>query len=104
MNQTNNSFSFDEFLNMSEEEFLGKLMLRHSFNHVSEASMQTVAWRREFHDMQHILRGRKGRIIFEYSIPELSKTIDIVLLMNGKIFVIEYYNTAAKLDTRILLK
>lgn len=90
MNQTNNSFSFDEFLNMSEEEFLGKLMLRHSFNHISEASMQTVAWRKEFHDMQYTLRGRKGRIIFEYSIPELSKTIDIVLLMNGKIFVIEY--------------
>lgn len=93
-NSRDNSFTIGDFLKMSKHDFLGKLLDVHSANHFSEASNQTGAWLDEFCDMQRILKGKEGRIIFEYSISGLQKTIDVVLLMNGKIFVIEYKSKA----------
>ncbi len=86
----NISFSIDNFLSMSFDSFCGKLTERHSYNHTELAANQTFAWKREYEDLQQVLKEKSGRLIFEYSIPGLPKTIDVVLLMEGKIFVIEY--------------
>lgn len=86
----NVSFSVGDFCKLSETEFIGKLGLQHSANHSNLASAQTMAWKKEYTDLHHILPGRSGQILFEYSIPGLPKTIDVVLLMRGIIFVIEY--------------
>lgn len=90
MEYFNVSFSIGVFCKLSENEFIGKLDIKHSINHSNLSSAQTGAWRKEFNDMHQILQGRSGQILFEYSIPGLPKTIDVVLLMRGIVFVIEY--------------
>ena len=77
------SYEVREFLQISKEEFTGKLR---------EESWQTQTWDDEFEHLQKVLRALnvEGRIIFEYGIPSLSFVIDVVLLAEGKIFVIEY--------------
>lgn len=43
--------------------------------------------------MQHVLvpwKGEQGQIIFEYDIPRLGKRIDVVLLLRGMIFCLEF--------------
>ena len=90
MTNFNTSFSIEEFLSMSPEYFQGILMNRHKQNHSELASNQTIAWEKEYNDLQSILKGKNGRIIFEYSIPSLPKAIDVVILIEGKIFVVEY--------------
>ena len=77
------SYKISEFLNISKEEFTGKLR---------DQSKQTQTWDHEFDHLQKVLRDLniEGRIIFEYGIPSLNFVIDVVLLTEGKIFVIEY--------------
>ena len=77
------SYKVSEFLNISKEEFSGKLR---------DQSKQTQTWDHEFEHLQKVLRALniEGRIIFEYGIPSLNFVIDVVLLTKGKIFVIEY--------------
>lgn len=87
---TNVSFSIAHFLRLNSEEFLGILSDHHAQNHVDLTSLQSEAWKKEFEDLKLILNGKNGRVLFEYSIPSFSKAIDVVLLLNGKIFVIEY--------------
>lgn len=90
MEYFNVSFPIEDFCNLSETELIGKLTERNSQNHSSLSSTQTDAWKKEYKDLSQILRGYSGRILFEYSIPGLPKTIDVVLLIRGIIFVIEY--------------
>ena len=77
------SLSIDEFLKLTKEEFCGKL---------KDETRQTQTWEEEFDHLQILLNnlGKKGRIIFEYGIPSLNFVIDVVLLLDGKIFVLEY--------------
>lgn len=77
------SYKISEFLNISKEEFTGKLR---------DESKQTQTWDHEFNHLQKVLSelNLEGRIIFEYGIPSLNFVIDVVLLTEGKIFVIEY--------------
>ncbi len=77
------SYTVSEFLNITKEEFTGKLR---------DESKQTQTWDHEFDHLQKVLRDLniEGRIIFEYGIPSLNFVIDVVLLTKGKIFVIEY--------------
>lgn len=77
------SFKICEFQNISKEEFTGKLR---------DESKQIQTWDHEFDHLQNVLHelNIEGRIIFEYGIPSLNFVIDVVLLTEGKIFVIEY--------------
>lgn len=77
------SYKVSEFLNMSKEQFTGELR---------DESKQTQTWDHEFEHLQKVLSDLKieGRIIFEYGIPSLNFVIDVVLLTEGKIFIIEY--------------
>ena len=77
------SYKVSEFLNISKVEFTGKLR---------DTSKQTQTWDHEFEHLQKVLRDLhiEGRIIFEYGIPSLNFVIDVILLTEGKIFVIEY--------------
>ena len=77
------SYKISEFLNITKEEFTGKLR---------DESKQTQTWDHEFDHLQKVLcdLNIEGRIIFEYGIPSLNFVIDVVLLTKGKIFVIEY--------------
>jgi hypothetical protein len=51
---------------------------------------QRDAWLEEINILQNVLKGQKGSIYFEYSIPRMGKRIDVVLLIGSVIFVIEF--------------
>ncbi len=90
VNYFNVSLSLEDFCNLSKDDFIGKLSLKHTLYHSSLSSTQNEAWSKEYEDLHEIMHGRSGQILFEYSIPGLPKTIDVVILMGGIIFVIEY--------------
>ena len=51
------------------------------------------AWLGEIDILQGVLipwKESEGRIIFEYDIPRLGKRLDVVLLLNGIIFCLEF--------------
>lgn len=79
------SYSIGEFLNKSDSEIVGEL---------NDPDLQTLAWRNQIEELHNTLQGKTGRIIFEYGIPGLSKVCDVILLLNDKIFVLEYKNGA----------
>ena len=54
---------------------------------------QKYAWSEEIEIMQHVLfpwREENAEIIFEYSIPRLGKRIDVVVLLRGIVFILEF--------------
>lgn len=86
---SNVSLNIDEFLNLSKDEFTGKL---------KETSQQTRAWENEFIHLKEVLKGSSGRIIFEYGIKALSKVIDVVILTKNLIIILEYKNWSTEYD------
>ncbi len=63
-------------------------------NYHGEALTTTMeAWKEEIEIIKTILSSysrEQGQIVFEYSIPRLGKRIDIVLLLRGIIFCLEF--------------
>lgn len=82
--------SFRKFLSLDKMEVLGTL---HD-NYNGEALTTTnEAWKGEIELLQNVLApwaDEAGEIIFEYDIPRLGKRIDVVLLLRGIIFCLEF--------------
>ena len=53
---------------------------------------QQGAWVNQIHLLKNALKGKNGYIIFEYSIISLNKRIDVVLLMDGIVYSLEFKN------------
>ena len=80
----------NSFLNKEKETILGILCERY---HGDALTTTRDAWMKEIEVMQMTLipwGDTDGRIIFEYDIPRLGKRIDVVLLLNGIIFCLEF--------------
>lgn len=79
-----------DFLQDNVNTIFGKISKNDEGDSVSE---QKYAWSEEIEIMQDVLipwGNEIGEIIFEYSIPRLGKRIDVVLLLRGIVFVIEF--------------
>jgi len=79
-----------EFLQLSPEALLGRFV-----NNYHGAALTTTneAWNNEIRIMQEVLHpwmDEDGQVIFEYDIPRLGKRIDVVLLLRGLIFCLEF--------------
>lgn len=82
--------SLSDFVKESSDSIFGKISRCDEGDSVAE---QKFAWSEEIEIMQQISRSwmnENGEIIFEYSIPRLGKRIDVVLLLRGIVFVIEF--------------
>lgn len=82
--------SLSDFVVDSIETIFGKISRNDEGDTVKE---QKYAWSEEIEIMQKVLlpwQGENGDIIFEYSIPRLGKRIDVVVLLRGIVFVIEF--------------
>lgn len=82
--------SFEGFLRDSETSVFGLLC-----DHYHGEALTTTreAWKEEISIMQDVVSGlneKNGQIIFEYDIPRLGKRIDVVLLLKGIIFCLEF--------------
>ncbi len=83
----NNNIS--SFLLEENSAILGKLTGNY---YGSVQSTQIDAWSEEIVVIRDLVSSlnREGQIIFEYDIPRLGKRIDVVLLMGGIIFCLEF--------------
>ena len=82
--------NFEKFSIASDNLILGILC-----NGYHGAALTTTieAWKGEIAIMKRVLSAipyQDGQIIFEYDIPRLGKRIDVVLLLNGIIFCLEF--------------
>ena len=90
MNRYYYKSNISDFLNDSLDTIFGKISLNDEGDSVSE---QKYAWAEEIKLMKEVLSpwcGEQAEIIFEYSIPRLGKRIDVVLLLRGIVFTIEF--------------
>lgn len=79
-----------QFINASKEQIFGQIASMDEGDSVAE---QKFAWSEEIEIMKRVLapwQNEYAEIIFEYSIPRLGKRIDVVLLLRGIAFAIEF--------------
>ena len=81
--------SFVHFLTQDAESILGNLSGQNEFDLSLE---QRDAWCQEITIMKQVVKGigHEGHIVFEYTIPRLGKRVDVVLLLKGIVFTIEF--------------
>ncbi len=79
------------FLDKSPQQILGELF-QNSLDGTSIESSQRDAWLEQIQILQRHLPPYRdqGAIFFEYSIPRLGKRIDVVAIIGGVIFVLEF--------------
>ena len=78
------------FLSDDDTSILGTLC---DYYHGDMRTTTREAWKEEIcimRKMLSMLEKKDGQVIFEYDIPRLGKRIDVVLLINGIIFCIEF--------------
>ncbi len=83
------SETLQRFLNQDVSSILGNLSKLNEFDLSLE---QRDAWEQEIAIMKQVAKelGLEGHIAFEYTIPRLGKRVDIVLLVEGIVFTIEF--------------
>ena len=82
--------SFKEFLAENPLAVLGAL---HNNYHGEALTTTDEAWKGEIDILQEVLlpwKEETAQIIFEYEIPRLGKRIDVVLLLRGIVFCLEF--------------
>lgn len=82
--------TFRQFIDTAPKEILGTLHLNY---HGDALTTTDDAWIGEITLLQQVLLSWKeepSQIIFEYDIPRLGKRIDVVLLLRGIIFCLEF--------------
>lgn len=81
-----------EFLNDDSQKIIGDLTNGHSFFYAELLRTQILAWQEEIKLLKEILVPYKDRgdIYFEYSIPRMGRRIDVVLLIDGVVFILEF--------------
>lgn len=77
----------EEFVESSADAVLGVLADNNQF---SLELTQKNAWKEQIVLLQSMLAGYAGKVYFEYSIPRMGQRIDVLLLINGVIFVLEF--------------
>lgn len=75
------------FCNADANAILGELTNRHGF---ALDSQQKFAWQEQIRLLQIALSSISGHIYFEFSIPRMGKRADVIVVVGGIIFVIEF--------------
>ena len=79
--------SIANFLSSTSEQVIASLVNNNEF---SLEQTQRDAWQDEISILQNSLSGFDGKVYFEYSIPRMGRRIDVLLLIGGVIFVLEF--------------
>ncbi|QXE89231.1 DUF2075 domain-containing protein [Geomonas subterranea] len=81
------SSSIHSFLATPTEAIIGILSSESNF---SVLQTQLKAWQYQINFLKEVLSEYKGKIFFEFSIPRMGKRIDVVLLIKGAVFILEF--------------
>jgi hypothetical protein len=82
--------SLDDFLNANGDEVFGRIVKAY---HGVDQTNTNEAWEHEIVFLQNALlpwKSENAHIAFEYDIPRLGKRIDVVLMLRGIIFCLEF--------------
>ncbi len=97
MNQAYYHSTIEGFLNINEDELVGKLN-RGGTSFASQWTITTTSWGNSIEILKSSLLDivqkneefKQWHILFEYEIPRLQSRIDVVIIANDLIFVIEF--------------
>ncbi len=93
------SRSISDFLNQEPEEIVGLLTLAspHKVDNETKGS-----WLDEISVMKSFLHEYSGRgsLFFEYSIPRMGRRVDVILLIDGFVFVLEFKTGTEQINYR----
>ena len=87
--------SIADFLGEDSDAIFGVLSRAESFD---TARDQKNAWNEEIGLLKSILQEHEGYVFFEYSIPRLGKRIDVVLIIEGIVFCLEFKAGAERFE------
>ena len=87
MNRAYYSAPISSFLDDNPLTILGKLVDQYEFELVDQ---QKIAWKAQIDLLKQTLVNISGYVFFEFSIPRMGKRVDVVLLLNGTVFVLEF--------------
>ena len=78
-----------QFLQDSDSSILGELVIHHEF---ALEDLQRNAWLNQIQILKQLFTGltENAFILFEYAIPRMGKRVDVVLLIKGSVFVLEF--------------
>ena len=95
------SASTSEFLITSQDAVFGALSSNYDF---ALEGPQKEAWRFQIEHLRQVLPGLPaGHLFLEFEIPRIGRRADVILLINGVLFVLEYklgarYHDRAAID------
>ena len=84
------SAEISEFLQQTDAHVVGEISRHHHLDVVSE---QTGAWLTQCRILRNVLPHfvNEGNAIFmEFSIPRMGKRADVIIVLSGLVFVIEF--------------
>ncbi|HAH32237.1 MAG TPA: hypothetical protein DCL44_07990 [Elusimicrobia bacterium] len=84
------SASISAFCSSILEQIIGHLSAGSAAAGFAVDPEQTGAWIQEIDILKKTLKGKEGKIYFEYSIPRMGRRIDVLLLIEHVIFVLEF--------------
>ena len=79
--------SISSFLSKSTNDIIGEISLDNTFD---TSFQQNRAWEYEIVFLKKALVPYEGTIFFEFSIPRMGKRVDVLLLIKGVVFLIEF--------------
>lgn len=83
-----NYFKKSQNFNRSDN-ILGEL----SRNGLKIETSQKHAWLKQIEMLDNVLFGQKGHVLFEVKIPRIGKRIDNIIIINSKIYLVEFKTT-----------
>ncbi|MCE6967615.1 DUF2075 domain-containing protein [Cereibacter sphaeroides] len=86
----------EAFLETDDASILGALVQHHGF---ALEHQQRDAWLRQISLLKPVLAGlARGHILFEFAIPRMGKRADVILLVEGIVFLLEFKVGARNFD------
>ena len=80
--------SINNFILEDEESVLGQLLINDEFE---TTDLQKMAWRSEIQILKkQLIEFSQGDIIFEYTIPRMGHRVDVICIIEGIIFLLEF--------------
>ena len=82
------SNTIEGFILESNMSIMGNLTTNHSNRSLEE--LQKNAWLKQIDILKDQLKGFKGKIYFEFTIPRMGKRVDNIVIVNNIAFIIEF--------------
>ena len=95
--------TISDFLERDNMEIVGKLTLAYTHDINEETSK---SWVSEIDTMKEVLRPYIGRgsVYFEYNIPRMGRRADVIILIDGVVFVLEFKTANQKFSREAMVQ